>query len=523
LKVKKWTWLLDDVWVTGVVVGAGTNDEGAITGDSFDLQLDPNHAHMAALTPGSGGAIHCETYPEDFDNPASINRAVAWFRTRKKPKDEAYMVTDPSTGARRPLTNGDHVALFGRWIIENGHPRMEYGWPDRVGYVFIELHPFDWTHIELVVPKEPWDSTREQVSVAAPIYEEVYDSEWRWNQFVGWAWTMALRAGASNYHSTMSADATIKAPALPKGFTPSASLVAFEEVVEALGTGLSLASVRTVTRQRDGISVRASVTAPPDMTASIGGLFLADFNDPANGRSIFKATYRVYWKPRLVPKKAEIGVSGTLGQTTHFRIELENRGPDPLSILGLDLSTSPPAEFEVDMPAHRTIARHGKVTVAARFTPQLGGSHRADLWVRTNDPSRRHPVVVLRGTAYAPAGTTITLAPSYSDAVLRATDYRLQAMPSNVAFNPVTPGGHELRVVDLLNPFPAPIVVEANVSPQPFHLLGPSRLPIGAQATQAVQVAFAPPAAGSFSGALTVEEIGNPQNQCFVPLEGTAS
>ncbi len=361
------------------------------------------------------------------------------------------------------------------------------------------------------------------MSVAAPIYEEVYDPEWRWNQWVGWAWLMALRAGGSNYHSTMSADATIKAPALPKGFTPNASLVGFEEVVEALGTGLSLASVRTVTRQRDGISVRASITAPPDMTASIGGLFLADFNDPANGRSIFKARYIVYWKPRLVPKRGEITVSGTLGETTQFTIELENRGPDSLSILALDLWTGTPAEFEVDMPAHRTIARHGSVTLAARFTPQLGGSHRAELVVRSNDPSRRHPVVVLRGTVYAPAGTTITLSPSYSDSVLRATEYRLRAMPSDVAFAPVAPGGHDLHAVDVRNPFPAPIVVEASVSPQPFRLLGPSRLPIGAQATQAVQVAFAPPAAGSFSGALTVEEVGNPQNQCLVPLEGTAS
>jgi hypothetical protein len=509
--------------VTGVVVGAATNDDGAITGDSFNLQLDPNRAHMAALTPGSGGAIHCETYPDDFDNPASINRAVAWLRTRKKLDGEAFMVTDPSTGARRPLANGDHVALLGRWIIENGHPQMEYGWPDRVGYVFIELHPFDWTHIELVVPKEPWDSTREQVSVAAPIYEEVYDPEWRWNQFVGWAWAMALTSGASNYHSTMGANATIKAPALPKGFTPAASLVGFEEIIEALGTGLSVASVRTVTRQRDGISVRASITAPPDMTASIGGLFLADFNDPANGRSIFKATYRVYWKPRLVPKRGEIAVSGTLGQTTRFTIEFQNRGPDPLTILGLDLHTGPSAEFEVDMPAHRTIARHRSITLAARFTPQFSGSHRAELFVRSNDPSRRHPVVVLRGTAYAPSGTTITLSPSYSDSVLRVTEYRLQGIPSDVVFAPVPPGGHELHAVNVLNPFPAPIIVEASVSPQPFYLLGPSRLPIGAQATQSVQVAFTPTTAGSFSGALTIEELDNPQNQCFVALEGTAS
>src|SRR5262249_44398014 len=115
-----------------------------------------------------------------------------------------------------------------------------------------------------------------------------------------------------------------------------------------------------------------------------------------------------------------------------------------------------------------------------------------------------------------------TLSPSYSDSVLRATEYRLQAMPSGIEFAPVAPGGQELQVVDVLNPFPAPIVVEASVSPQPFRLLGPSRLPTAAQATKAAQVAFAQAAAGSFDGALTVEEVRNPQNQCFVPLEGTA-
>lgn len=530
IRVLKWTWLLDNVEVTGVVAAADPAEpDGTIAGDNFNVVLDSNHTHMVATNPGSRGVLHCETYRENFDNPSYINRAVPWKWSPSKTLGQKFVVRDPATNTWRNLVVGDHIRLLGRWIIENGHPWGGGGFLVYYGYVFMELHPFDWTTMKLVRPSPAHGATVEQLSLAAPIYEQVYPESWWWNRISAIGDTIAFRNGAANYHATMSVDARIKAPTLPAGFTASSSLVSYEEDVQALGTGLVLDDVRSVVAEKDGIRVYASVTAAADMEQGTieGPLYvLANYTDPAQGRSIFQAKYRVFWKPRLVPKVAEVNVAASIGATAPFSITLENVGPDPLTILELLLGPPLQTDFEVDTPTTTMVPAFGSVAVTGRFKPQPAGSGKAILMVRTNDPSERHPTIALRGTAYAPAGvhpSDFSLPATLSEHVLRAVEYKLDATPSPLAFPETEVGATSVLIVSVLNPFPTPISVRAAIGqPSVFGLAGPTVFQVGAQASQSVSVTFEPTASGSYTGALTVTEAGNAQNQRVVQLTGSA-
>jgi hypothetical protein len=524
-RVLKWTWLLDRIEVTGVVrehPGHPVQADGTITRDDFDLVLDPNHAHMVASNPGSQGALHCETYVEGFEDRSRINHTAPWWLSATK-GEETVMVRDPVANTSRPLVVGDHVRMVGRWIIENGHPTDGGGFLVQHGFVFMELHPFDWTRVELVVPRPPAGVTVEHVALAAPIYEEVFTGDWWWNRVNSIDNTIYFNENADNFHPTMSADVQIKAPPLPAGFKALTSLVAYDETVHALGTGLRLDDVRTVFVIADGIRVLASVTAPPDMSAPTGennAFFLANQSDPALGRSVFHARYAVWWKPRLVPQSPEVVLSGNPGDTVSFSVWLDNVGPDPLTIIGGDLfpaSSADTSAFAVSVPANAVIVPFASIELTGRFTPQ-SAAHNATLVVRSNDPSARHPAVALRGgLPYA----TPTLGSLLGDTALRATAYRLQATPNPLVFLDTPAGQQSVRSLSIVNSFPSPLALQLAVAqPSVFHLLGPGGLQVAAQATVNVPLAFQPTTAGSFTGALTITEIGNPQNQRLVQLQG---
>ena len=529
--VRKWTWLLDDVEVTGVVAAADPAEpDGTIVGDNFNVVLSSNHTHMVATNPGSRGVLHCETYRENFDNPSYINHAVPWKWSPTKRWGQKFVVRDPATNTWRDLVVGDHIRLLGRWIIENGHPWGGGGFLVYYGYVFMELHPFDWTTMELLRPSPAYGVTVEQLSLAAPIYEQVYPASHWWNRISAIGDTIAISSGAANYHPTMRADARIKAPTLPAGFTTDSSLVGYEEHVQALGTDLVLDDVRSVVVEKDGLRVYASVTASPDLERGTveGPLYvLANHNDPAQGRSIYQAKYRVFWKPRLVPKVAEVNVAASIGATAPFSVTLENVGPDPLTILELLLGPPLQTDFEVDTPTTTKVPAFGSVTVTGRFKPEPAGQGRAILMVRTNDPSERHPTIALRGTAYAPAGvhpSDFSLLATLSENTLRAVEYKLDVTPNPLAFPETEVGATCVRIISVLNPFPTPIGVRAAIGqPSVFSLAGPMVFQVGAQASQSVSVTFEPISSGSYTGALTVTEAGNAQNQRVVQLTGSAS
>jgi hypothetical protein len=413
----KQTWLLDGVELRGIVHAADGQPAGGAIGakaDDFDLEVDPNYRHVAMRYMYNGsngfviaiGRIHCETYP--FRPPwvptVPINLDVPW-PLPGKPSDTTFTVRDSATGTSRPLKDGDHIRVVGRWTIDK-HPEWDVTRKRgalRVGHVHMELHPFAWTTLELVDPvPAPRTSNREVVSIAAPLFDEVYLSgdKWLGNWFAGVGSKVFIADDLSDFHNTVSATAEILAPRLAAtGFSQAPELIEWGEVIMANGTGLDVASVRSVTVAADRITVTASVTAPA--ITRVNGMDVGDINGPANGRGVFQAAYTVRWKPRLeVP--ARLVVRAAAGVTTPFSFTARNVGPDPIVIGALGAADP---RFTVTTHAPLTVAPHGQVQIAGTYASSGALDEATTLSLETDDPGFG-PVytVAVVGTS-CPAGT----------------------------------------------------------------------------------------------------------------------
>lgn len=107
-KLSKWTWLMEDVTVRGIVRDAvDPNDHrepkqiGAELGgaDAFDLEVDPNYRHLIAISGNNPtpfrsppGCIHVEGYHHDFDNPDWINRVAPHTIRRRGRKNGSRLM-----------------------------------------------------------------------------------------------------------------------------------------------------------------------------------------------------------------------------------------------------------------------------------------------------------------------------------------------------------------------------------------------------------------------------------------------
>lgn len=364
----KWMWIMDNVEMRGVVRWNAAPDgtelplyagEGDVL-DAFNLELDPNYRHIVSLMRGNNptvplggpsGSIHVEGYPNGFDDPNGINRAEPFPLPdhRAITPAEQFQVTIDRAGTRRPLRVGDHVRLFGRWIIENEHEDLcwTHKWgagPDwaklKVGCVWAELHPFHWDSIWLVEALDP-ERNAEILSLAAPIYEETYQRGAVVDPLKIWvAGHVFIEDDRSNYHHTMTADAHIEAPPPPAGSKPGDYKVGYFEEVLINGTGLDVSDVRQIEVLSDGIRVSASVTAPATVFApgEIGGLIpqqVADINDPANNKSVFQARYTVWQAPNPAAFVSQsVPSSMVTGEKYQVSVTMRNAGTNTWTPIG---------------------------------------------------------------------------------------------------------------------------------------------------------------------------------------------
>ena len=125
---------------------------------------------------------------------------------------------------------------------------------------YVEFHPFRWDNITLVKDRNPWEFEEETVSVAAPLHTEVYlgGGKWLADEIAGVASKIFIaddpvEGVGSNYHNTVTANAHIKAPKLPSGFTPHSSLIGLQEEVIINGTGQDIAQIRSLETVDDGL------------------------------------------------------------------------------------------------------------------------------------------------------------------------------------------------------------------------------------------------------------------------------
>jgi hypothetical protein len=422
--IKKWTWLWDFVEIRGKVVGfwRGEFDRDHITvlgsdvtgGDNFDLLPFGNYKHIGLPSAKGGygetdpGVIHLETYPWDPRVDANLTVSRPQWDLPKKPYEEFKVIEN---GRPRTLRVGDCVRVVGRWVIENAHPIHKH---NRglltIGAVFAELHPFRWDDIQVIdengmfLGLRPNDAASERITIAAPIYHEMYIDKW-WN----WGWANHVFVG--DFHNTVTANVYIKAPSLPQGFTPHQSLIDWSEDIRWNGTGLPTEQIRSVTVVADGIKVIATVSAPPSIT--VDNQQIGDINDPGYGRSVFQADCRVWWKSRLKADVSKEVTVQTVPGITNFQITVWNDGPDMITITGYEI-TPPDAQsvFRIDTPPSQVNGLSG-ISLNGTFSPTRQMLFSGRLVILSNDPSGRHPTVQLRGIAGSPK--IISVSPSNYD------------------------------------------------------------------------------------------------------------
>jgi hypothetical protein len=82
-------------------------------------------------------------------------------------------------------------------------------------------------------------------------------------------------------------------------------LIRFEEQVLVKDPALDLNQIRSIEVVDDGIVVRVTIAAP--LSHWFDGVRIADFNEPANNRSVFQAKYSVRWEsiPDKNPKEGK--------------------------------------------------------------------------------------------------------------------------------------------------------------------------------------------------------------------------
>jgi hypothetical protein len=262
-QLKKWTYLLDNVEVKGIVLNGNEtlvekdldpntgniiqHPKGEAIGasDFFNLVPDENYNNLLVNSPGSMGVIHCECYcckdavwSGIVDDPNRINRTNPSWSLGNKPDTPLTLTNRPNDHLLRV---GDHIRITGQWVIENGHPTnpghrklgtdYETGQKKYVldpimrgelayGFVFMELHPFHWNSIEWLDAPQPNNIVTETISVAGPVYECVYIDNWVANKIAGVTNKVFIESDGTYFHNGSSARSYIMAMPARPGYDP---------------------------------------------------------------------------------------------------------------------------------------------------------------------------------------------------------------------------------------------------------------------------------------------------------------
>ncbi|MEK7996181.1 MAG: choice-of-anchor D domain-containing protein [Planctomycetota bacterium] len=494
-EVRKFVWLLDGVEVKGTVkTREGTRDkpgallpEGAyIYGDSFQIEPDDNYKHLVSDLPGSAGVIHVETYPL---KPETINRSDKWDLEQRADGELPFKVCDGSRHVS--LQQGHRIRVTkGWWVIENGHlvNTSMRGWL-KIGYVFPELHPFDYKHIELIPQRHPSDVEEETVSVAAPLYEQIYPGKiqtWAANWWAGVANRVFISDDRANYHETVTANAYIQAPHLPAGFLPDSALICYHEHPLKDG-GEAIGRVRSLRVLNSGLLVVATVKG-------------SDVEGPARNESVFQARYEVRWKSGLrIPGQIQVGAPAA-GQTTDFEVAVLNYGSQRRIITSYDIV--PPdahSTFQVTIPGGGVpVDGWSKVSLRGTFTPSQDGTYSARLTINGDPPGDRgvRAEVDLRGVV--PAFPLLAAMPSAHDfgAVQLHTAKTLTFRITNTGLLSLN-----ISAVELMDPTVSAFSITASL---------PIGTPIAPGEEKRLRVRFAPASEGEFSNQIRIAS--NAQN-----------
>ncbi|MBI1828775.1 MAG: HYR domain-containing protein [Thaumarchaeota archaeon] len=173
--------------VKGIITG--------VDGSTFNIRPDKNYQNLLVKgneiipSPGEPGygdrdklpQIHVEEYPVGNWNSGFINGMA--FPPRVVDKN-GFNVIDLETGQPQIIKEGEHVKISGLYVIDYSHT-MYNGYCTssftkirsdltEICFAHAEIHPYLYTHIELIDDANPDKANTEKHIVVAPVYLEFY-------------------------------------------------------------------------------------------------------------------------------------------------------------------------------------------------------------------------------------------------------------------------------------------------------------------------------------------------------------
>jgi len=283
-------------------------------------------------------------------------------------------------------------------------------------------------------------------------------------------------------------------------------------VARASGTSAEYAAAPATFSVAPGASQDVTVTYAPTAAGADAGNLALTSNDPAGATATVALSGAGVAAPApiiaLEPTALAFGtvtVGGSVSRTALIR----NTGNAPLAVTQLVRCASPATstEFTWSPAAPFTVAAGGSATVSVAYAPTAAGADAGCLAVSSNDTA--HPVVSLdvAGTGAAVAAPRIVVTPAALD------------------FGSLVAGSSAQRTLTISNPGTATLtgtVARASGTSAEYSAV-PAAFNLAPGASQAVVVTYAPTAAGSDAGALTLASNDPVTPSLAVTVSGTGT
>lgn len=265
------------------------------------------------------------------------------------------------------------------------------------------------------------------------------------------------------------------------------------------GTGFSYSGLTMPLTIAPGASASCTVSFAPTTAGTFSGTLTLVNNSPTSSLAVPLSGTGVAQTLQLSASPTSLSFGSVLtGSSTIKTVTLTNTGSGSLTISSDSVSGSGFTVTGLTLPL--TLAASQSTTFSGVFDPAAIGSVTGSVTVvsnATNSPA----TIALSGTGVQP---------------------QISVTPASVSFGNATTGVTNTQTVTISNPGTASLTVsQATVSGTGFSLSGLTvPLTVAAGGSAACTVSFAPTAAGTFSGTLTLGN-NSPTASVSVPLSGT--
>jgi hypothetical protein len=249
----------------------------------------------------------------------------------------------------------------------------------------------------------------------------------------------------------------------------------------------SLTGVTLPLSMATGQSGNFTVAVTPSAAGTLTGTLTVQGNNGATPAVVNLSATAVAAAPQisLSSTSVQFGTVG-IGSTSNLNLTISNTGNADLTVSVVSLTG---AEFSVSgIATPKTIVAGQSAMVGLSFQPTVGGAAAATLSVTSNDPVNPTNTVALTGT-----GSTATFG-------------QLQANPTSVSFGSVSTGSNATKPIILSNTGTAAVQISSIAASGTGFTVNGITVPftLNAAATATLNAVFAPTAAGSVSGSVTV-------------------